>query len=214
MFSDKCPVSKNITIVEGEEIISDDKDVVETFSDFFENAVKNLGIEENSEYIQSVDNIDDPVEAAIHKFRKHPSIIKIKEIVEGNMEEFHFKEVELAEIGNEILALNVNKATTFKNIPPKIIKRNVDICTPYLKNILNSSFQSEIFPDELKLAPIFKTVDATSKTNYRPVSVLPTVSKIFERVMQDQIGGFMKNIFLSICVDIEKVIMRSMHSWH
>ena len=112
--------------------------------------------------------------------------------MEGNVEEFHFREVELDEMENEILALNIKKATTFKNIPPKILKQNADICTPHLKYILNSSFQSEIFPDELKLAdvtPIFKTIDATSKTNYRPVSVLPTVSKIFERVMQKKIGA-------------------------
>ena len=37
-----------------------------------------ISIEESSEYIQSVNDIDDPVEAAIHKFKKHPSIIKIK----------------------------------------------------------------------------------------------------------------------------------------
>ena len=56
--------------------------------------------------------------------------------------------------------------------------------------------RSSIFPDKLKLAdvtPIFKNDDATNAKNYRPVSVLPGVSKIFERIMQKQIENYIEN---------------------
>ena len=43
------------------------------------------------------------------------------------------------------------------------------------------------------MLPIFKTTDATFKKNYRPVSVLPTISKIFERIIQSQIKGYINN---------------------
>ena len=43
---------------------------------------------------------------------------------------------------------------------------------------------------------IFKKIDTTEENNYRPVSVLPTVSKIIERIMQRQLGGHM-NKYLS-----------------
>ena len=51
------------------------------------------------------------------------------------------------------------------------------------------------FPSELKLAdvsPIFKKLEAIHKENYRPVSVLPVVSKIFERIMDKQTNAYME----------------------
>lgn len=56
--------------------------------------------------------------------------------------------------------------------------------------IINQSFRTSIFPDKLKIAkvlPLFKKGDATSLTNYRPISILSSVSKIFERAIHNQI---------------------------
>ena len=53
-----------------------------------------------------------------------------------------------------------------------------------------------MFPENLKLAdvkPIFKKKDPLDKANYRPVSVLPPVSKICKRLMQKQINEHIKN---------------------
>ena len=52
------------------------------------------------------------------------------------------------------------------------------------------------FPEELKLAEvylIFKKKDDLDKENYRPVSVLPHVSTVFERIMYHQINGYMRD---------------------
>ena len=43
------------------------------------------------------------------------------------------------------------------------------------------------------MSPVFKKKDKTFVENYRPVSVLPTVSKIFERIMQKQISDYLEN---------------------
>ena len=43
------------------------------------------------------------------------------------------------------------------------------------------------------ISPVFKKKDPLDETNYRPVSVLPTVSKLFEKIMQKQINGFISN---------------------
>ena len=51
----------------------------------------------------------------------------------------------------------------------------------------------EFFPDDLKLAdvsPIFKKEDSFKKENYRPVSILPHISKVFERILYKQIDTF------------------------
>ena len=109
----------------------------------------------------------------------HPNIIKIKEVVDSNaFNTFNFSNVDQNEIEQEILNLNTKKSTTFKNTPPKILKQSADICAPYLHDIVNSIFESGIFPEKIKLADvtaIFKSLDKTAEKNYRPVSVLPTV---------------------------------------
>ena len=97
----------------------------------------------------------------------------------------------MSEVENELKSLNAKKSNTFKNIPTKILKENIYICSSTLLRIINNEIQESHFPDELKLAdvtPIFKTNDTTKLENYRPVSVLPVILKVFERIMQKQIA--------------------------
>ena len=59
---------------------------------------------------------------------------------------------------------------------------------------INCSLQSGIFPDELKLAKssaYFKAGDPAQKSNYRPISVLTTFSKIFERIVYNHLVDFL-----------------------
>ena len=68
------------------------------------------------------------------------------------------------------------------NVPTKLLENNFDVCASTLQQIFNEAIRSSTFPDKLKLAditPIFKNNYATNAKNYRPVSVLPGVSKIF-----------------------------------
>ena len=70
--------------------------------------------------------------------------------------------------------------------------------------------QNKIFPNNLKVAditPIFKKGDSTLEKNYRPVSILPVVSKIFERIMQKQISNYIEKHYHDTYVDIEKDLM-------
>ena len=69
-------------------------------------------------------------------------------------------------------------------------------------------------PENLKLAdvsPIFKKKDETFVQNYRPVSVLPTASKIFERLMRKQVSDYIGKFLSPFSVDIEKVSVHKMH---
>ena len=61
---------------------------------------------------------------------------------------------------------------------------------PLTINVINQSLVTGIFPDELKIAkvkPLHKKGDKSCLNNYRPISLLPTISKVFERVMHSQI---------------------------
>ena len=74
----------------------------------------------------------------------------------------------------------------------------------FLTILINSCLKKEVFPYDLKYAditPIFKKEDSLSKENYRLVSILPYLSKVFERILYKQIDSFMKNKILpQLCV--------------
>ena len=122
----------------------------------------------------------------------------------------------LKEAENQIHKLDVKKATTFKNIPPKILKDNADIVCPILLDLVNASFKNNTFPNELKVAdvtPVFKKEDATDVKNYRPVSILPVNSKIFERLMQTQIADFMHDRLSPILCGYRKGFSAQLSLW-
>ena len=69
-----------------------------------------------------------------------------------------------------------------------MLKSSSEICNVVLQNIWNSEILGKLcFPDKLKLAevtPVYKKKDPTLVENYTLVSVLPSVSKVFERIIQ------------------------------
>ena len=106
-----------------------------------------------------------------------------------------FHEVTEDEIRKETLKLGSSKSNLVGDIPAEMLKSTVDVQVSLLTKITNSSLRNGCFPDKLKAAevtPIFKKTDDLDKENYRPVNVLPHVSKFFERIMYIQIESFMK----------------------
>ena len=145
-----------------------------------------LGITEYSNnFGTNTATLGDPVDIALEKFKDHPSVKVIKENV-STESLFQFTEISLSEMTKELSSLNSKKTGTFGNIPFKVLKISSDICNKVLQKIWNSEILGkQYFPQNLKLAditPAFK--DPTLAENYRPVSVLPTVSKVFERIIQ------------------------------
>ena len=187
-----------LTLVSGLGILFDVYGTKVSVFQFFGNAVASLNIDIPSEYInEECVNTDDPIEEIISKYSKHPSIKRINQnIVKGN---FSFKPVSVVDIENEVRTLDSNKASMSSSIPPKILKENRDICCGPLANVINNGIANSNFDSELKLAdltPIHKNDDTSNKKNYRNVSLLPIVSKIFEKVMQSQISVYVED-FLS-----------------
>ena len=67
------------------------------------------------------------------------------------------------------------------------------MCTPILTTCFNDAIDHCSFPDDLKLAditPIHKKESTTIKSNYRPISLLPAISKIDEKLIANQITKF------------------------
>ena len=96
----------------------------------------------------------------------------------------------------EIQLINFKKVTTNDRIPPKILKISSEVSADALQSLFNDMLKTGNFPENLKLAditPIFKKKNRLHKAKYRPVSVLPCISKVFEKLMQKQISGSTSN---------------------
>ena len=66
-----------------------------------------------------------------------------------------------------------------------------------LCSIFNQSIRSGIFPQEWKcqkVIPLFKEGNHSDLNNYRPISIVPIVAKVFERFIYDQVYGYLKTI--------------------
>ena len=103
------------------------------------------------------------------------------------------------------------KSSMSSSIPPKFLKENINVCSQPLIAIINNGILNLSFDGGLKLAdliPMHKMDDATNK-NYREVSLLPVLSKIFEKLMQSQISGYVETY---LCVATARVTILSMHS--
>ena len=109
-LSDKVTTFSKISLVEKGGIISDESKVVNAFSNFFENAIRSLGIKEN-EHSQENYDLKNPVEIAIKKFEQHLSINLINKNITKN-EVFHFSPADLENNSKEIINLD-NKKRNF-----------------------------------------------------------------------------------------------------
>ena len=131
-ISNKNKANAKITLIEDERITSKDEEVAETLHKYFVNVTDSLGITENSEIITSTDGVTDPIDQALSKYSNHPSIRKIRSLVQ-NDGLFHFNNVSIEEMETEIGRLIHSKATTLKNTPPKLLKGSSYICAESLQ---------------------------------------------------------------------------------
>ena len=105
---------------------------------------------------------------------------------------FYFSPVNSEKIESIITCLK-NKSSNISTYSTKLIKSIKSLLSPILSSLINKSFTTGVFPKFLKIAhviPIFKSGNKTDPGNYRPISILPILSKIFEKVVTDQLYSF------------------------
>ena len=135
-LSHKISKSFKITLAEGDEIISANKDIARKFDKFYKNPVSYLNIQCDSEFANECDGLEDPVEIAIQKFKKHPSITSIKQNI-GSPEIFKFHKINLHEILKELNNLYRTKNGTFGGIPSKCLQLSFNKIALHLLHIWN-----------------------------------------------------------------------------
>ena len=134
---------------------------------------------------------------ALLEYKNYPSIVKINQKMMG-CEAFDFLHVTRNDIKDVILNLDDKKTIQEKSIPPKLLKQNCEICVDFFFTNINHCLSEGVFPDNLKYAdiiPVFKKGDQLIKDNYRPISISPTISKVYEKIIYHQLYKYFKTIF-------------------
>ena len=106
---------------------------------------------------------------------------------------FCFRQISQSFLENIVKDLSPKYSSGYDKISPNLFKIIFTHIKQPLLFLINLSLQKGIFPNKLKLAkvvPIYKKNEHDKMSNYRPISLLPTVSKIFEKVVFSQMYDY------------------------
>jgi hypothetical protein len=109
-----------------------------------------------------------------------------------------FTNIDESFVTKQIRKMNSKKATGYDGLSVKMLKLAEPVISKPLTKLINKSIENSQFPSNFKIAqvaPIFKKNSTLDKANYRPVSLLPVMSKVFERAIFTQLMNHFNNIF-------------------
>ena len=107
---------------------------------------------------------------------------------------FSFSEITEETVLRTINELSAKRSTGHDSICTELLKRIKAFISSPLCLIVNQSLNTGIFPGKLKIAkviPLYKKGDSTQLGNYRPISLLPSISKVFEKVVYNQLSTYL-----------------------
>ncbi|RVE41742.1 hypothetical protein evm_013606 [Chilo suppressalis] len=104
--------------------------------------------------------------------------------------DFYFRHISSDCIIKTFNSINIKKTEDLWGISTYIIKPIITVIAPQLAIIFNKCIDEGVFPDLMKCAkviPLFKAGDKSDPSNFRPISVLPALSKVFEKIIYNQL---------------------------
>ena len=174
--------TNKIILQEGDTIIDDTGEICEIFNNYFASVASDIGFDDT---IPTDFDTDDGFSAITSKYCRHPSIVKIKE---NTLDKalFDSESITSRNVENIINGYDSKKAHGYHKMPMKLLQKCAKYIAPDIAKLINNSFSKCVFPNDLKFAEVsslFKRNDALNKSNYRPVSILITLSKIYEKAL-------------------------------
>ena len=118
----------------------------------------------------------------------------LRKFYNNSISHFSFKTTDSLTIKNIILDLDISKSSGIDNISTRFIQDGLEVLLEPLTNLVNLSLLTK-FPDRAKIAKvktIHKKGDKTDPANYRPISLLPIMSKILEKAAKLQIENYLE----------------------
>ena len=177
-------------LIDDGKVIVEESDLVEIFNEHSINIVEKSLRQKPCNFVSDANSLEDDVviKEIVQNDSNHSSILKIKENFDNSqtVEQFQFNKVTTSKIYKLLKNIDYKKATGTDKIPPKLVKISAEVLSQPLADAANNT--KGVFPDNAKIAsvsPIDKQSDDKNKvSNFRPVSVLNTFSKIYESVIK------------------------------
>ena len=124
-------------------------------------------------------------------------LANMREAMGTRMCTFHIQEISEADLKKVIYGLKNSAATGVDNIDTKIVKLSAELIAPMLTHIVNLSIRTSTFPSAWKYAkviPLLKSTDSDPllPKSYRPVALLPVLSKILEKIVFNQLVSYLE----------------------
>ena len=188
----------NIMLNHNNKIICNDHKLFKIFNEHYINIIEESGAEEPTNITEeySFDNDKKAIEIICNSYKNHPSILKIRSeitVKENSINNTIFSPVNRDEVKQCLQKLIPREAIGQDKIPPALTKMAAERFSTPLSIAINNSFKYKIFPSNAKVACVKpldkKTEDKDCISNFRPVSILNTFSKIYEM--------FAKNLLVS-----------------
>ena len=110
--------------------------------------------------------------------------------------QFTIQNISLTKVYKLLSTIKTSKSAGHDRIPGKLLRDAAEVIAPSLSAIFNASINTGIFPEDFKVAIIFPIHKAGSKTNcdnYRPISVLSSVAKIYEKLVIEQLEIYLES---------------------
>ena len=136
-------------------------------------------------------NVGQTLANEIPQVKKEPEIF-----LKPTNKKFSLRPCKVDEVRKLLNKMDGKKSTGLDDLPCSLLKIAGDIIAPSLTVIFNQSISTSIVPNDWKLArvtPIFKKGKKGDPYNYRPISVISAVAKIFEKVIYDQFYNYLND---------------------
>ena len=106
---------------------------------------------------------------------------------------FTFKNIDEIIVKKTINNLPTKNSCGYDDVSSKLLKVIAPVIIKPLTLLINQVLNTGLFPDKLKIAkviPIYKKGDPHLFENYRPISLLPTISKVLEKIIHKQLSSY------------------------
>ena len=127
-------------------------------------------------------------------------LTKLTDFVNNKVTEriyFDIPSITTEQVLSFIGSFDTSKATGLDGIGHKIIKMAANCLSPIIAGLINRSINSGSFPSQMKCAkvfPVYKGGHKSDPSNYRPISILPTISKIFEKHVNKHLMNYLNKL--------------------